>query len=463
MTASARIAGNGSTPKVAHCVGFYFPEGVGGTEVYVQDLRAALAHRSIDSYVIAATNKSYERYVWEGTSVLRYPNNWANIRDYAAVRSRVGLSKFQELILENEPDIFHLHSWTAGAGLRHLSQVAQLGIPCIVTMHVPSALCLRGTMLLHGEKACDGRIDERRCSECWLASRGLPAPLSYAVSRLPRITISAGWKAKMSSRAATLLSARSLVDIQARELQQMAALCELIVAPSQWVYAALEANGIPSNKLSISRQAVSTSFVERATAAPPRQRQKELTIGFIGRLEHYKGAHILLEALSQIPRDVPVRLRIAGSGTEVPYLRTLESMAGRDKRVEFLGAISRQQVPDFMRQIDVLAVPSNYMETGPLVVLEAFAFGLPVMGADLGGISERIRDGIDGWLLPFDDSSAWAKAITEAAQDWGRVDRLVANILPARTMEDVAAEMSVLYQRILEERPGRIALPSGEA
>ncbi len=439
-------------PRIAHCVGFYFPEGVGGTEVYVQDLRAALLRHSVDGYVVAATDKAYASYVWEGTPVLRYPSNWANIRDYGLGRSRAGLSKFQELILENAPDIFHLHSWTAGAGLQHLSQVAQLGIPCVATMHVPSALCLRGTMLLHGAKACDGRIDDRRCAQCWSASRGLPAPLAYGLSRLPRMSFSGGWALKASSPAVTLLSARSRVDTHARELHQMAAFCERIVAPSQWVYSALAANGIDTDKLTISRQAVAESLVECARTMPRNESAKELTIGFIGRLQHYKGAHVLLQAMAQIPAGIPIRLRVAGSGTEVPYLRTLASAAERDKRIEFCGPIAREQVPEFMSGIDVLAVPSNYMETGPLVVLEAYAFGLPVMGADLGGISERIRDGIDGWLLPFDDSRAWAAAMQDIALDRAKLRRLAAGILPSRTMADVASEMAEVYRSVLEGR-----------
>ncbi|SKA37222.1 Glycosyltransferase involved in cell wall bisynthesis [Enhydrobacter aerosaccus] len=445
--------------RIAHCVGFYFPEGMGGTEVYVQDLRAALMDRSIDGYVIAATDKSFEQYVWEGVPVVRYPSNWAGIRDYSAARSRAGLSKFQELILQNAPDIFHLHSWTSGAGLTHLAQVAQLGIPCVVTMHVPSALCLRGTMLLHGREACDGRIDDKRCAQCWAASRGLPPALANAVSSLPRRSWSGGWTSRISSKAVTLLSARSRAVVQALELHRMAEFSERIVAPSQWVYSALLANGVAPEKLRISRQAVSRSLTVEAQRLPHEPAKKDLTIGFIGRLEHYKGAHILLEAMAQIPRDVPIRLRIAGTGTELPYLRTLEQAAGSDKRIEFCGGISREQVPDFLRQVDILAVPSNYMETGPLVVLEAYAFGVPVMGANLGGIAERVRDGIDGWLLPFDDSRAWAVAMREAAQDRSRLQRLTANILPSRTMGDVADEMAVLYREIIG---GRLSLGHAE-
>jgi glycosyltransferase involved in cell wall biosynthesis len=458
MSAGSSGAGP-KNPRIAHCVGFYFPEGVGGTEVYVQDLRAALMRHSVDGYVVAATDKAYASYMWEGTPVLRYPSNWANIRDYGLGRSRAGLSKFQELILENAPDIFHLHSWTAGAGLQHLSQVAQLGIPCVVTMHVPSALCLRGTMLLHGVEACDGRIDDRRCAQCWSASRGLPAPLAYALSRLPRMSFSGGWALKASSPAVTLLSARARVDTHARELHQMAAFCERIVAPSQWVYSALAANGIDAAKLTISRQAVAESLVERARATPHKDSSRELTIGFIGRLQHYKGAHVLLEAMAQIPAEIPIRLRIAGSGTEVPYLRTLASAAEKDRRIEFCGPIGHDEVPEFMSRIDVLAVPSNYMETGPLVVLEAYAFGLPVMGADLGGIAERIRDGVDGWLLPFDDSRAWATAMRDVALDRANLRRLTGNILPSRTMADVASEMAEVYRQVLE---GRTSSARGE-
>ncbi len=79
------------------------------------------------------------------------------------------------------------------------------------------------------------------------------------------------------------------------------------------------------------------------------------------------------------------------------------------------------------------------------------------MGADLGGISERIRDGVDGWLLPFDDSAAWAAAIHDIALDRPKLARIASNIEPCRTMGDVASEMAVLYREILARRQKEIA------
>ena len=447
----------GRRPRIAHCVGFYFPDMVGGTEVYVQDLLSELAKREVDGYVIAATNEVYRQYDWLGVPVIRYPSNWASVREYAPTRPRAGLSKFQELILENRPDIFHLHSWTSGAGLNHLSQIAQLGIPCVVTMHVPSALCMRGTMLLHGRQACDGRIDEKRCAQCWSELVGVPSALAYAMTRLPRMSFDVRATNKIVSRAVTLLSARSRAVVQAHELHQMVDLSATIVAPSGWVHSGLLANGVAPEKLTVSRQGVASGLVEEAARGTRKPPSNELVVGFVGRLEHYKGAHILLEAIAQIPRELPLRLRIAGSGTEPEYLRKLIQAAGQDKRIEFLGSISRTEVTEFLRSIDVLAVPSNYMETGPLVVLEAHAFGVPVMGADLGGISERIRDGVDGWLLPFDDPAAWATAIQEIALDRARLAQIASNIEPCRTMGDVASEMTALYHEILAGMPSEIA------
>jgi glycosyltransferase involved in cell wall biosynthesis len=219
----------------------------------------------------------------------------------------------------------------------------------------------------------------------------------------------------------------------------------------------LLANGIEPGKLTVSRQGVANGLVEEAARGLRKQPSDELVVGFVGRLEHYKGVHILLEAMAQIPEHLPLRLRIAGSGTEPEYLRKLILSARQDKRIEFLGSISRKEVTDFLRSIDVLAVPSNYMETGPLVVLEAHAFGVPVMGADLGGISERIRNGIDGWLLPFDDPAAWASAIREIALDRAKLARIASNIEPCRTMGDVASEMAVLYREILADKPNKVA------
>lgn len=437
--------------RVVHCAGFYFPDSTGGTEVYVRDLVAALSRQSVDSTIIAATDGAYDRYTWNGVDVVRYPIDAMEGRPVHLRSGQAGRTAFQDIVEEARPDLFHLHSWTGGAGLRHLRQVARLGIPCVVTMHVPSALCMRGTMLLYDRRPCDGLIDDRRCAACWALDRGLPSPIAHLVSFLPKWDVTDSSISRMSQRAANLLSARAAADTKARQLRSMATLSERIVAPSEWVRAALAANAIPLEKVVVSGQAASDAFSHRKPR-PLGTGRREIVIGFLGRLEPYKGADLLVRALARLPADLPVHLRIAGVGVDVAFARRLEAAARRDPRIRLVGLVEHEQVPAFLDDIDVLAVPSRYMETGPIVVQEARALGIPVMGADLGGISERVHDGVDGWLLPFDDPRPWAEAIREAATDRAKLARLSGNMRRERSADDIASEMASLYRQILEAR-----------
>lgn len=438
--------------RVVHCVGFYFPDSTGGTEVYVRDLLTALDRYSIDGTIIAATDRSLDHYTWQGVDVVRYPTDAITCVTDPEAKVQSRRTMFQDIVTRAKPDLFHLHSWTSGAGLQHLKQVARLGIPRVVTMHVPSALCMRGTMLLNGKRACDGRIDDRRCPRCWARFRDFPAPAAYAVSWLPKWDATESLATRVSHRVATVLSVRAIAATKARELRSMAALSERIVAPSEWVRAALMENAIPPEKIVVSTQAASESFVHLGRRRRARDDRKEILVGFLGRLVSYKGADMLIEAFAKVPKDLPVRLRIAGSGWEPPYLRSIERAAKKDPRIELVGLIEHEQVPQFLKEIDVLAVPSRYMETGPIVVREAQALGIPVMGANLGGIAERVRDGIDGWLLPFDDPRPWTAAIREAVTDRDKLARLSNNMQRIRTIGDVASDMATVYREIVRQK-----------
>lgn len=439
--------------RVVHCVGFYFPDSTGGTEVYVRDLVTALSRHSIDSTIIAATDGSYTRYAWNGVEVVRYPIDAPEIQRFRDRSVRKRRTMFQELVEVTKPDLFHLHSWTSGAGLRHLRQVARMDIPSVVTMHVPSPICMRGTMLLYDEKPCDGFIDDRRCAECWALDRGLPAPAAYLVSRLPRWDVTDSVISRISQRAATLLSARAAAATKARQLRSMATLSERIVAPSEWVRAALAENAIPPEKMVVSGQSASAEFSDRKQRPLEGVDRREIVIGFLGRLERYKGADLLVRALAELPADLPVQLRIAGVGQDARFASRMEAAARKDPRIQLMGLVKHEKVPEFLADIDVLAVPSRYMETGPIVVQEARALGIPVMGADLGGISERVHHGVDGWLLPFDDPRPWAEAIRVAATDRAEVARLSSNMRRTRSIDDVAEDMARLYREIMDARP----------
>ena len=89
--------------------------------------------------------------------------------------------------------------------------------------------------------------------------------------------------------------------------------------------------------------------------------------------------------------------------------------------------VDSRSVTQAMRGCDLVAIPSQLLETGPLVVYEAFAAGVPVIGSRLGGIAELVTDGIDGLLVEADDPDAWSAAISSLAAGRGTVARLLAS------------------------------------
>ena len=127
----------------------------------------------------------------------------------------------------------------------------------------------------------------------------------------------------------------------------------------------------------------------------------------------------------------------------------LAVQAEQDPRLMLRTTVVPEKVVSVMAEYDLIAVPSRLLETGPLVVLEAFAAGVPVLGSNLGGIAELVRDGVDGILVAPNDAAAWAAAIGRLVEDRNAIDALRCRIAPPRTMDAAASDMAALYAEIL--------------
>ena len=131
------------------------------------------------------------------------------------------------------------------------------------------------------------------------------------------------------------------------------------------------------------------------------------------------------------------------------YEQRLRLLAAPDKRIEFHPPVPSTKITATLREYDLLAAPSQWLETGPLVVLEAFAAGTAVIGSRLGGIAELVRDGFDGILVDAANIRDWANALHRLSEDRDLVNHLRRNITPPRKTSTVAREMAALYEKLL--------------
>jgi glycosyltransferase involved in cell wall biosynthesis len=139
-------------------------------------------------------------------------------------------------------------------------------------------------------------------------------------------------------------------------------------------------------------------------------------------LDARKGLPYLIQAMAQIRSDLSdARLLIGGDGEDRSALQRQARSLGLTERVEFVGAVSEPAT--FYRQLDLFVLPSLDEALG-LVLLEAMASGLPVVGTRVGGIPEILEDGAQGLLVAPADSRALAGAIRALWSDPLRRSRM---------------------------------------
>ena len=433
--------------KAIQAAGFFFPDSTGGTEVYVGGLAHELLRLGCESTILApARDLAAQSYEWQGLPVRRYPWDHAGNRAIiSGARPHVGFDHFLELLDQAQPGIYHQHSWTGGCGQHHLRAAKKRGFRTVTTVHVAGNVCLSGTMMRMGAQVCDGRIDEYACSKCWaMGQKGIPAAIAGPLTRISRSAAHGDLPVLGSLSRLT-----SAFDGHRDGFALMVANSDRIVAVCRWLYDALLLNGVAPEKLVLCRQGVGDS--PGARRKPPRQLGQALRVGFLGRYDPIKGLHVLLRALRSLPAALPIELcvhGVANGPAEADYAALMRKAAGADPRIRFLAPIARDGIRDALAGFDVLAVPSQVLETGPLVVMEAHAAGTPVLGSDLGGISELVTPGDTGWLIAHDSVDAWAAALARLCEP--RDSTMDANpALPNRTMHEVARETLDLYRGLL--------------
>jgi glycosyltransferase involved in cell wall biosynthesis len=425
----------------------YFPEAVGGTEVYVRDLTRVQRSRG-DDVLILAPGDGPQTYVHEGVPVIRYTvsNRIDDVRDlYGTGKTEV--QEFMAAIGRFAPDVLHVHGVGRGIVPDALQQVKGQGAAVVLTYHTPTTTCIRGTLLQHGVHPCDGALDARRCTACTLTGHGVPMPIATALARAPAAAGALMRIAHVRGRTATALRMRELVTIRHDQTRQVLAAADHIVAPAQWVVSVLERLGVSADRITLSRQGI------HGGVRPPRapRAQGPLRVVYLGRVEPAKGIHLVTSALRVIP-DARIELHIYGvvqGDAHVRYRRDLQNDMARDARVHLHDPIVPDEVVATLAQYDVLAASSQQFETGPLVVLEAFAAGLPVVGTRLGGIAELVQDGSNGLLVEAGSVQGWTSAFERLLREPTLLPQLQANVRPPRAMTEVADDMAAIYRKVM--------------
>lgn len=322
-----------------------------------------------------------------------------------------------------QPDVVHVHNFFPQLSPSIYDACIDAGVPVVQTLHNYRLIC-PGAMLMRDGKICEQCLDGSPYQAAWYGC--------YRNSKLGSLVV-----ADMVARHRRRSTWRHKVDA--------------FIALTGFAKAKFVAAGFPADKIAVKANFVDDPLPD--TAAPKAARQAFAL--FVGRISEEKGIATLLQAWSALPR--PQLLKVAGAGPLEPLLQGLNN-------VEALGRQSAAEVGHLMRQAAFLLLPSEWYEGFPLVLVEAFAHGLPVLASRLGSMADIIEDGKTGLLFepgnPRDlaDKAQWLLDNPGQAGILG--DNARQAYLEKYTPERNYRQLIEIYQSVIAGKVGAFATSS---
>ncbi len=400
----------------------YPPIVAGGAERIVAYLCEGLVRRGHRVTVVSTCGPDMEPYPTEirnGVEVVRFfppnvywsfersltpgPRKWLwHARD--AWNSAAG-DRLRDILAQTRPTVLHSHL-IDGFSAAIWARAQKAGVPVLHTAHDYHLLCPRAFLL-----TSDWRLCSRPRAHCRLYRR---------------------WHLRTTRHVDLFTSpSRFLLDMHDR--------AGLRAAGQAVVH-----NGIPLPE--------DRDLVRSRRPAESRSRFLMLT-----RLTVEKGVQTVLDAMLRLPKDLPIEVAIAGKG---PLEAQVRAAAAADDRIRYLGFLDGDAKAAALARAGHLLLPSLWYENAPVTIVEAAAYGLGLIGSDIGGIPEFVEPNETGILFPPGDAQALATIMARLAQDPDALPRLAARseALARRfTLDHMVEAYETRYAALLDRHPLQLA------
>lgn len=368
---------------------FYKP--VGGPETVLFDTSREL--EAIGNEVIpfamsdpANERSKYSRYFVSNVDYNRRRGPFTLIREAAnIIYSREAAAKMKRLVRDTDPDVAHMHNIYHQMSPSILRVLSGAGVPTVMTLHDGKLGCANMLFLRNGNvcELCKGR----------------------------RFFHAFVLKCVKSSYASSLVCALEC------SIHRMLGLYEnnvdLFISPSRF----LRDRMVEYGRISEKQIEVIPNYADCERISPSFDPGGYVL--YLGKIEEFKGVSTLLEA-SRGLNGFPIIM--AGRG---PLLESGRREAEREGlNVKYVGFQTGYNLLTLIQGARCLVLPSEWYENCPMVILEAFAAGKPVVASDIGGIPELVSDGEDGFLFRPGNPLDLARCLSKLTEDPALAERM---------------------------------------
>ncbi|MET0258235.1 MAG: glycosyltransferase [Methylobacterium sp.] len=398
----------GSLPKVAVVAHSHPSISKGGAEISAYALFRGLRQIGVDAIFIGACSAADRgRLAFADENEFAVFTESERYDHFYHVAPRSTSDQLVAILRAQGVGIVNFHHFY-NLGLNALRAVKALpGVRCYLTIHEFLAICQNhGQMITRqAQILCEGASNEA-CGTCF------PEHL----------------RSQFAMRRETMLDAFGDFDG--------------FVSPSRFLAGRFTDWGLDPARMSVVENGLLAATVP--TRGP--KTDKTWTFGFFGQINPFKGVDLLLEAAALMAEDETlarrVRLRIHGNliGQTRDFTDRFEAALKAHPFLTYAGAYNNASVHRLMSECDYVVIPSKWWENSPVVIQEAYGAGAPVICTGIGGMAEKVPDGVSGLHFRLGDAADLLRAVRTAA-DPGNAAVLRAGIPPVIS----AAEMARQY------------------
>lgn len=326
-----------------------------------------------------------------------------------------GFRKFLEFL---KPDVVHFHHYVF-LGVELLSETRRT-LPnsrILLTLHEFWAQCHReGLMVRNGSDRLCEESNPRFCRECFPDH----PPEDFLLRK--------------------------------NFIQSHMAAVDHFIAPSEFLRQRYIRWGLPAEKIHMIENGQTPLHVQPTDSTA---QDLSRSFAFFGQINRWKGMDVLLDAMALVVERrqegaLQPQLNIHGANLEhqeAEVKHRIQTKLEKSKNhVHFHGPYRKEDMPELVAASGWVIVPSIWWENSPLVIQEAFCLGRPVITANIGGMAEKVRHGVDGLHFRARDANALAAVIEQAMDQPGLWSRLCTGIQPRPTIEQQVAQVMSLAE-----------------
>ncbi len=418
----------GKKLNILLCTHIFFPKNRAGTEVLTYELAQGLKSLGHDISILTGEpedNIYYKVKPWitsgdyEGLLVYRlhYGTKRNAFLNHIDIPERIELT--QNLINTIKPDLVHFNH-LIGFSTKIISIIRSMRIPVVFIPTDFWAICPKITLLrTFDQSLCDGPKDIVNCLRCFKHMPKYSAQLLIKASQSPIRNI-----------LPKLNVVDSLIKRQDIIINNINS-ADKILPATHFLKEKLISQSIKQNKIKVVSYGVDIGLIPSKISIPNRFTDKSpLHLGFIGSLVELKGPHIIVDALKCLGNDKKrVVLDIYGQfdDNNSYHQRLKTKIEDIGPSVQLKGVFPHHKMGEVLRSFHFLIVPSIWHEDTPLVLCSALSAGIPAIVSKVGGMTEVINEGINGFSFPVGDSRSLSAIILEILNNPRRLASIFEN------------------------------------